>query len=165
MKARSDFDIDSLSLVLSYDQYNGKLFWKVSTGKAKKGREAGAVSTLGYLKITYAGRTYAAHRLAWSIHYRCSPPDVIDHINGDKMDNRIENLRDGTRGVNQQNQKHCHARNKTSKLLGVSMLKGRWRAKIYHNGKYIFLGYHATEEIAGAAYTEAKRKIHAGCEI
>lgn len=165
MKARSDFDIDSLGSALSYDQYNGKISWKISTGKAKRGSIAGIVSAAGYMKITYLGRTYAGHRIAWALHYRCAPPDVIDHINGDKLDNRIENLRDGTDCVNQQNQKYCHSRNETSKLLGVSMLKGRWRAKIYHKGKYIFLGYHATEELAGTAYAEAKRKIHDGCTM
>jgi hypothetical protein len=165
MKARSDFDIDKLRSVLDYDQYNGKITWKISTGKASAGAEAGSVGLKGYLKITYQGRTYAAHRLAWAIHHGTAPPEIIDHMNGDTLDNRASNLRDGTSGVNQQNQSHSHSRNQSSSYLGVSMFNGRWRAKIYTAGKYVFLGYHPTEEDAAEAYRQAKRKIHEGCLI
>lgn len=164
MQSRSDFDHELLSAFLDYNPETGKLHWKHSVGKAKKGNEAGNVY-LGYRKITFMRRVYAAHRIAWAIHYKESPPDIVDHIDGDGLNNSISNLRDGTNCKNQQNQTKAHSRNKTSGSLGVSNFNGRWRAKIYHKGKYIFLGYHKTEEDAAKAYIEAKRKIHEGCTI
>lgn len=164
MQSRSDFDHELLSAFLDYNPESGLLHWKHSVGKAKKGNQAGNVHN-GYRKITFMGRGYSAHRVAWAIHYKSPPPDVVDHIDGDGLNNSIINLRDGTDCKNQQNQKQAHVRNKTSSRIGVSKLKGRWRAKIYHKGKYFFLGYHPTEDAAAEAYLSAKRRLHEGCTI
>ena len=161
MESRNDFNIELLTSCLDYNAETGKLHWKISTGKSKVGKEAGC-KHLGYIKLTLQGRVYAAHRVAWAIHYKESPPSVVDHIDGNGENNRIENLRSGIDGINQQNQKSPHSRNKTSSRLGVSQFKGKWRAKIYHNKKYIFPGYHATEDLAEEAYLKAKASIHAG---
>lgn len=165
MKARNDFDYNLISSFLDYNSEIGSLKWKKSVGKAKAGSEAGSVGVNGYIKVTLLGRCYIAHRLAWCLFYRQTPPNVVDHINHKKTDNRICNLRDGTNSINQQNQCEPHSRNKSSKYIGVSKLRGKWRAKIYHAGSYYFLGYHLTEEQARDAYIEAKRKIHTGCSI
>ncbi|MFJ7792323.1 HNH endonuclease [Pseudomonas sp. NPDC096950] len=165
MKARDDFDYAYLSSLLEYDKESGSITWKHSRGKAKAGSEAGWKDSRGYIKITCNGRTYTAHRLAWLLHYKESPPDVVDHIRGVEDGNRISNLRPGISCVNQQNQRQAHTRNTSSKHIGVSFFNGRWRAKIYHAGKYIFLGYHKTEEDAANAYLESKRRIHVGCDI
>lgn len=164
MKSRQDFDIPLLSTFLDYNPSDGNLYWKLSAGKAKKGNVAGFVGK-SYIKVTLCGRTYVAHRLAWALHYKSEPPEIIDHIDGDGFNNKIQNLRDGTGGKNQQNQKAAHSRNKSSSKLGVSLYKGKWRAKIYHKGKYIFLGYHKSEDDAAEAYLKAKREIHDGCLI
>lgn len=161
MESRNDFNIALLAACLDYNPLSGKLYWKISTGKSKVGKEAGCMFN-GYLRITFQSRSYAAHRIAWSIYYNEQPPAIIDHIDGNSSNNSISNLRDGTGCINQQNQKSAHKRNKTSLHLGVSKLNGRWRAKIYHNKKYIFLGYHSTEDEARDAYVEAKKKIHLG---
>jgi len=165
MEARSDFDIDMLSRALSYNPETGDLTWKISRGKAKAGSKAGCPGVTGYIKITFMGRTYVAHRIAWAIFYREPPPSIVDHVNGQITDNRIVNLRSGDRGINQQNQRSSKRRNSSSVHLGVSKFKGKWRAKIYHGKKYIFLGYHDSEEDAANAYLNAKRNIHKGCAI
>ncbi|AUR91175.1 AP2/ERF domain protein [Vibrio phage 1.165.O._10N.261.51.B7] len=166
MAKSKPLDLDYIFNLLDYNTDTGKVFWRVSTGKAKAGSEAGSIhSATGYIRMTIGGRAVGAHRVAWSIHHKEQPPAIIDHIDGDRTNNKIENLRDGTNGKNQQNQTKPHSRNKSSKYLGVSLFKGRWRAKIYHNKTYYFLGFHDTEELARDAYIEAKRRLHAGCEI
>lgn len=163
--ARKDFDVELLKACFDYNPESGLLTWKISSGQSSKGSTAGRIGMAGYLKLCLHGRHYVAHRVAWAIHYGSQPPEIIDHINQDKTDNRISNLRDGTCAVNQQNQQRPHSRNKTSQYLGVSRFNGYWRAKIYHKGKYIFLGYFDSEIAASEAYIVAKRKIHQGCCI
>jgi hypothetical protein len=85
----------------------------------------------------------------------------LDHINGIKRDNRIENLREATDSENQQNQKKPPAHN-TSGFLGVTKYKrnGKWVAGIKLNGKRINLGYFDTPEAAHAAYLQKKKELH-----
>lgn len=155
-----ELDIETILSHLEYNKETGEIYWKVSTGKAKSGSDAGVVHQTGYKRITLKGRTLMAHRVAWVLAKKEQPPAIIDHIDGDKLNNRIENLRDGTNCTNQRNQSLAHKRNKSSNYLGVSIFQGRWRAKIYSNGKYIFLGYHDTEEQAKKAYDDAKEIYH-----
>ena len=163
MAVCKNLDIALLRSSLDYNKETGILKWKVSVGKAKAGSECGSIHKLtGYKRLTVKGRTLSHHRVIWAIHYGEQPPSIIDHIDGNKTNNKIDNLRSGSNAVNQQNQTKAHKRNLTSRHLGVSLFKGRWRAKIYHNKKYIFLGYFKTELEAAKAYKKAKRKHHSG---
>ena len=84
--------------------------------------------------------------------------DCIDHINGVKCDNRIENLRSVT---NQENQFNINKILAKSGYMGVSKYKSRsWRARIMLNGKDICLGHYDTPELASEAYQAAKLKYH-----
>lgn len=158
-------DLDLLNEYFDYNSDSGKITWVKNFFKTKIGKEAGGIGQMGYIKITLNGVTLLAHRIAWAIHYNEQPPEIIDHINGDRADNRIENLRSCTNAENIQNQRTASRSNKTSKYLGVSNFKGKWRAKIKANGKYIFLGYFDSEEGARDAYLKAKRKVHKSCTI
>ena len=86
----------------------------------------------------------------------------IDHVNGDKMDNRRVNLRPCTRAQNSGNH-HILPRNNTSGIVGVNManrkLKKPWRAFISHKNRQVFLGWFATKEEAKEAYTSAAKKL------
>jgi hypothetical protein len=108
-----------------------------------------------------------AHRVAWVHFYGGWPKNVIDHINGDKTDNRIANLRDVPHALNMHNQRAASAHNKRSSLLGAHWHKngGRWRSNITVAGVTRHLGCFDTEQEAHAAYVEAKRSLHAGCTI
>tara|TARA_R110001606_G_scaffold368728_1_gene524619 strand:+ start:261 stop:749 length:489 start_codon:yes stop_codon:yes gene_type:complete len=155
-------DLNKLKLAFNYNSIEGVIKWTQINGSGKKSEVAGSIGVKGYIKLTLSGRTYLAHRVAWAIHYNEQPPKIIDHINGNKSDNRIVNLRDGTNCVNQQNQTKPHSRNKTSNYIGVSKFKSRWRAKIYHDKSYYFLGYFEDEKAASNAYLAAKQKLHKG---
>ena len=101
-----------------FDYKDGKLFWRVrpashfsSVGRANiwnakyAGTEAGSLHKSGYLHVSFDGKKHKLHRLIWEYHNGSQPEGVIDHINGDKADNRIENLRDVSQQTNCQNMK------------------------------------------------------------
>ena len=110
----------------------------IDVGKALKD-EAGTIAN-GYVQLCLDGRQYMAHRMAWLYVYGTFPNGEIDHINRNKGDNRIENLRDVTKSTNQCNKKRMS--NNTSGVTGVCWDKGtsKWLATISYNCKRIKLG-------------------------
>lgn len=136
-----------------------------SQGPQKGGTRAGSMMRCGYEIIAIDRLKYVAHRLAWFYVHGKWPPHEIDHINGDRADNRIVNLRQATTSQNLQNQRKAQVTSKTG-LLGVSYngsphRERRWFARICVNQKTKVIGYFHTPEEAHAAYLEAKRKVHA----
>jgi hypothetical protein len=103
-------------------------------------------------------------RLAWFYTTGAWPKDQIDHIDGNKSNNRFANLREATPSQNTQNQRRAMRTNKLG-ILGVILARGKFRAQIWFDGKNKFLGYFATAEAAHAAYLAAKRKFHPTCTI
>lgn len=108
----------------------------------------------GYRHGSVLGCHVKAHRAAWIIVYG-REPETIDHINHNKADNRIANLRDVANKENQRNQPV--RRDNSSGATGVSLDKGRWRARIYVAGVERLLGYFSTFEEAAAARELAAR--------
>lgn len=161
--ACKQFDIEMIRRHLSYDQETGHFRWKVTIPRATKaGEEAGYCCPRGYVHIRISGRIYTAHRLAYALCHGVIP-DLVDHINGDKGDNRIANLRAATRSENAQNRRRANRQNRTG-ALGVSPCKDKYFAQIKVAGVSRNLGQFATLEEASAAYVAAKRELHpAGC--
>lgn len=124
---------------------------------------AGTGKGNGYIMLLIDGSKYLAHRLAWLHATGTWPTGQVDHLNGDKRDNRIANLRDVPHQVNSQNVRAARRTSKTG-VLGVSWdsEKKRFVAGITVDGKRLPLGRFNTTEAAHAAYIAAKRRHHAG---
>lgn len=146
--------------LLAYEPSTGAFTWKVGRRKVKAGDRAGKTDSDGYRVIGISGRSHKAHRLAWLVTHGKWPTGEIDHINGNRSDNRIENLRDVDRGRNARNQTRLVKPETVSGLLGVTWHKpkNRWRACIRVGGRHTFLGYFDTPEAGHAAYMAAKRE-------
>lgn len=153
-------DQDRLKFLLRYDTASGKFYWRnPNSFRVKPGAQAGCLRKDGYVKIRLDGVNYLAHRLVWLHENGSFPDDMLDHINGDRSDNRIENLREANNSLNQQNRK-LSARNTTGSV-GVTLRKyNRWRASIVIRKKFISLGSFSSKEEAEAAYLSAKESYH-----
>lgn len=146
---------------VAYDKLTGTFTWKKNTGKKKMaGKVAGYLDLKGYWGISILGHQVRAHRLAWLYVYGSVPDCQIDHKNGNKTDNRIENLRLATNQFNQFN--IGISKNNTSGFKGVNFVETNqmWRAKITINRKTICLGYHPTAIRASLAYKLAAHFYH-----
>ncbi len=156
-----------LKEILNYNPDTGQFTWVKSTSpRALPGCVAGSKHKEGYISITIKNKAYLAHRLAWLYVYGSLPKYQIDHINGDRIDNRIVNLRKSTHHQNQGNQRNPHCGN-NSGFMGVSFdkVKNKYVATISINGKNKNLGRYKTPEEAHEVYLEAKRKNHEFCTI
>lgn len=150
--------------LLSYDEDSGSLRWLVSRGRVKRGDVAGRIGNKGYVIVQVDGRGYHAHRVVWMLKNGEFPTIHLDHIDGDRANNRIENLRKVTNAQNQQNLKKARSHSRSG-ILGVSAHREKWRAQIVVDGKAKHLGRFSTKEEAGAAYLKAKRALHPMCTI
>jgi hypothetical protein len=159
---------ERLKEVLDYNPETGVFVWKVQNGKRiKAGDIAGNVNKRGYTAIGVDCNLFRAHRLAWFYVYGKWPNDLIDHINGQRSDNRICNLRDVSNQVNLQNQKRATSGKTSTEYLGVYKTTNikPWRAQIDVDKKTRHLGYYKTPEEANETYLKAKRMLHVGCTI
>jgi hypothetical protein len=157
-----DLDIDTLKKHVCYNSETGQ-FVRVHSHhpKVKIGDIAGTVSKEGYVSIRIESRVYKAHRLAWLYVTGNMPTKLIDHINGDKSDNRWKNLREVTNQENCRNQK-IRITNKTG-YKGVMHTKDKsaYCVQLCHNGNYIVEYPFNTAEEAALRYNELA-KIHFG---
>ena len=152
---------------LNYDAETGLFTRKISISpRWLAGMALGSNDMYGYKTVRINKRSYKLHRLAWLYTYGVWPSGDIDHINGNRSDNRIANLRDVSRQVNLQNQRSSH-RNKSTGIMGVypDRRGNRFTATISVDNKTLYLGAFGTAAEAQAAYLAAKRKHHAGCMV
>lgn len=143
---------DEVLARMSYCPETGLFTAKVSAGRRRAGDVLGYVRTDGYRMIAINGKWHYAHRLAWLYMTGRHPVDEIDHINGQRDDNRFENLRECTRSQNMMN----------VPKRGVCFHKGRrkWQASIRLHGKRTYLGTFTTEAEALEAYRVAAQRLH-----
>ena len=152
------------------DQIHKKLVYFPDTGGvewnenaihiSRKGKRAGMLSEQGYYRISVNGKLLFAHRIAWFLYHGQWPLWEIDHIDGDRTNNKIENLRDVSKNINQWNRKA--RKSNTTGFVGVSFSKlhNKYRAQIQVRGKNKHVGLYMSPEEAYVAYCEKKRELH-----
>lgn len=147
--------IERLKEVLSFDQETGIFRWKVRMRQRACSEIAGSVNPDGYRQICIDQKIHKAHRLAWFYVNGNEPDGMLDHINGDRLDNRISNLRLASASQNTANSRK--RRNNSCGYKGVYLhkLSGLYMARITVNYKSILVGYYRKPEDAHAAYVSA----------
>jgi hypothetical protein len=146
-------DIDPIKLHSLFKYTEGKLFWK------KNNKIAGSLKPTGYTVVEINNKGVMAHRIIWSMH-NGSFDGQIDHINGNRSDNRIENLRLVNQEQNQWNRKIN--KNNTIGIKGIRLRKdnNKYEARLCVNKKRMVLGSFADLELAELVVIEARDKYH-----
>lgn len=148
-----------LQSILDYNRFTGWFTWRVRQGtRSQIGERAGSYDAEGYRVIQLNGSKYKEHRLVW-LYVHANWPNEIDHKNGKRGDNRLDNLRDVD---------HTATVINSERAVGVSGLRGvkfdpktsKWRSRIGYGYQRVWLGPFDTAEEAYAAYLAAAEKVH-----
>lgn len=148
---------EKLIKAYTYDPEDG-LFRYTSNRQAKKIGDVAGTDHLGYIRISLDGKRYLAHIMAWLYCFEELPENELDHINGNKSDNRLDNLREATRSQNIMNTK-ARSDNKSG-VKGVKLQpNGKYSARIIIKGKEKHLGTFNSIEEAAQAYEIAAKEV------
>lgn len=144
--------VEEVRRLLNYDPDTGVFTWlRPTSTRTRAGQKAGRINN-GYVSIRIHGREYGAHRLAWFYVYGVWPENDIDHINRNRSDNRIVNLRAATRAQNLQNIRYHGAYWYAARRV--------WRVSIRVDGKRIWVGDYDDHADAVVARQNAVLKYH-----
>lgn len=162
MYRKSSLTVETVLRYLDYSPKTGEFRWK-SAPKHRPGLEgevAGCLTTGGYVSIRVSGQTAQAHRLAWLVTHGVWPAGDIDHVDGNRANNRITNLREASRSENMQNVRKLDSN--TSGFVGVSWSarNRKWRAQIKHDNKVRHIGLFTDPRLAHEAYLAEKARLH-----
>ena len=151
----------SAELLHSIFEYkDGVLFWKAKkSSNTRQDFSAGSIAKRGYVSVRLCGKHYYVHRLIYMMHYGFMP-EFLDHIDGNKLNNKIENLRSATKSENNRNKKLY--KNNKSGVKGVQWNEPckKWRAVLKLDGKNKHIGLFNTIDEAEHAIKEARVKFH-----
>jgi len=158
MSGLNDFS-DAVRAAFDYDK--GVLRWRTPHGRrGVVGAVAGSSNnSTGYVHIKWNGRMYLAHRLIFAFHHSILP-DEVDHINGEKTDNRVENLRAASKSLNQHNAKRRVSNRSGVKGVSWSERDKRWVATINRDKKIVFQKYFRNLNDAELAVQQARKHLH-----
>lgn len=150
-KLSSEEDLTKEKLHELFEYRNGDLYWRQS--------KAGTIDGSGYFQTGIRGKYFKNHRLIFLMHHGYLPA-LIDHIDGNRLNNKIENLRAATRSQNSFNS--AMSKSNRTGVKGVSWREQmkKYRARIYANKKTYELGHFEKLEDAEKAVMEARKKYH-----
>ncbi|OJI04523.1 HNH endonuclease [Polynucleobacter sp. MWH-Adler-W8] len=154
---------DRLRELFFYPSAMGKLYnLKTRSPNAYRLEEAGTLHHTGYLYVSIDKKSYGVHRIIWVMRHGKDIPKgyEIDHIDGNKSNNHIDNLRLATRAENMQNKSKRIDGNNSYKGVHHRKISGRYSASITYNGEQIALGNYDSALEAAAFYDAAAIKFH-----
>lgn len=179
MAAKSDITPEQIRKMFAYDAETGVLTWRPRDLNMFAGKECDAARAYGVWNARFAGKAagnlnkyrgyiyininkglYRAHRIIWCLVHGEWPPNEIDHINGNRADNRLENLRLATRSENMRNRVKSPKNSTGFKGVRFHKLSRKYAARITVHRKEIHLGLFEAPEDAFAAYCAAAKKYH-----
>lgn len=144
-----------------FDYRDGVLYWKIRPKNSRKHKndfEAGTYSE-GYKKIRFMQKTYYVHQLVYLIHFGFIPK-LIDHIDGNKSNNRIDNLREVSKSHNACNSKMRSDNTSGHRSVIWHKKAKKWMVQIQKNMKSIYIGLYADLELACLVANEARSLYH-----
>ena len=143
-----------------FDYKDGHLYWKIKPADhINEGTKAGFLCKDGYLMVRYKKKSYMLHRLIWVFHGK-ELPKSLDHIDGNKQNNRIENLRVATFSQNSHNTKKRITNTSGHKNVTWNKQAKKWQVGLKIQGKFINIGCYKDLELAGLVAKEARIKYH-----
>lgn len=152
---------EKVNSLLSYDRNTGVLRWKeMASSRRPAGSVAGNIMGNGYRYIGINGKRYKASRLIWLMIHGEWPKEIIDHINGDSLDDRLCNLREATESQNRCNVSKYKNNQSGYKGVYFDKRRGKWVAEIKFEKKRKWLGRFKTAELAHQAYVNAAKELH-----
>lgn len=178
MKFKDDITAEFAKSIFRYDPENGKLFWKERSPnmfleKKKSPEHCCAIwnannankeitykNNYGYIVARINRKSYLASRIIWLLNYGENPKFEIDHIDMNKENNKIDNLRPSSRSQNGCNRGLQKNNISGYKGVGFCRVKNKWRSRIMINKKEKFIGYFDTPKEAYEAYKRAARQYH-----
>lgn len=168
--------VEDLRQLIAYDAASGQLTWLPRAARYfKRSRDCDGWNTKyagkpalntktpnGYLAGHIFKNTQFAHRVAWALHTGSWPADQIDHIDGNRANNTISNLREASPSENQRNVKQRVDNTSGAKGVDLQAATGLWRARIVHNGRRVELGRfeNITDAVQARAAAEARFQYH-----
>ena len=143
-----------------FDYKDGRLYWKNRTSNRNKlGAKAGSPDKHGYVNICFNYKKHKMHRIIYLMHHGYLPKE-IDHIDGNPLNNKIENLRAATHSENLKNQKIKSCNTSGNKNVGWAKREQRWRVRLTVAGKDKHIGYFKDRELADLVAMEACNLYH-----
>lgn len=154
-----DLTADEARRLFYYDPSTGMLTWSLDRNQnVKAGDQVGWVHEHSpYRRARVNGKRYFAHRIIWLMAYGEWPKNEIDHIDGDSLNNRMDNLREVDRTENMRNTKRCSVNTSGQSGVHRHTQSGKWNARIRTNGRRVSLGLFEKKEEAVQARKEAER--------
>ena len=152
MRKCKPFDLAAILESFSYDPQIGVV--------TRSDGETGYKNDIGYVQIYFNGRIYSAHRLAWALAHKVQPVGEIDHINGNRADNRLCNLR--LVSSQEQNRNRSLSKRNKSGVKGVcwEAARGKWRATVNPGGKVVLVGRFDNLNLAKEAVMATRKRLH-----
>lgn len=149
-------DYEKISRVLAYEPESGAFFRKLHDWRPAHMQ----VDHRGYHRVSVMSRDRLAHRVAWLLHYGSWPDGELDHINGVKTDNRIENLRACSHPQNNHNQRKRRTNKSGHKNVCWMKSCSKWHVQVCLNGKIHHGGLFSDLDEAAAAAKALRIKLH-----